>query len=38
MVKDIKIVSNKVFWIFGNKRMAIEIEDAFLYQKEKKHN
>lgn len=35
MVKDIKIVSNKVFWIFGNKRMAIEIEDAFFVSERK---
>lgn len=35
MVKDIKIVSNKVFWIFGNERITIEIEDAFFVSERK---
>lgn len=35
MVKDIKIVSNKVFWFFDNKRITIEIEDAFFVSERK---
>lgn len=35
MVNDIKIISNKVFWIFGNERITIEIEDAFFISERK---
>lgn len=35
MVKDIKIVSNKIYWTFEDKRITIEIEDAFFVSERK---